>query len=166
MKKICMILVLIGFAFDSYGQIYTCTLPASITTNQTYICTDYLTISNSIIGNNATVTIKAREVTINPGFATTPGTNVTITASANPMTSDTYEQQAVVMETQSTDMDVIPLVKEVKAIKIYAVTGQLLYSSDNNTDIYSVGLSSGIYIVQKEYDTEELDQEKIVITAY
>lgn len=51
----------------------------------------------------------------------------------------------------------------VKLIRVYTVTGQSFNSFESHTDIYSIGLVQGIYIILKEYDNGETEHEKIII---
>lgn len=168
MKKLFIILFLTVVVSYTYGQTtyYVCRMPrGGISTNQNRICSDTMTINNNFaITNNATVRLIAKEIIINPGFSSEFGTDVSIEAMATPaLRSDkeTYEEKGYI--DSATAIDTPEATPTIRSLKIYTITGQLVYSSETHMDLYSVGLSPSVYIIQKEMDNGEIQREKIIL---
>ncbi|MCC8145076.1 MAG: T9SS type A sorting domain-containing protein [Bacteroidales bacterium] len=166
MKKTIIFLLFIAAMSQAYGQqvIRTRTIPNTITSSQKYVWDDTMTISGTnTIKNNATVEIIAKEVVINPGFSTELGTNVTIEAMETPALRSNEEFQEKEAVEITTSVDTPEAEPTIKSVRVYTVTGQRVYSSETHTDIYSIGLPNGIYVIQKEYDNGESVREKIIL---
>ncbi|MCC8145660.1 MAG: T9SS type A sorting domain-containing protein [Bacteroidales bacterium] len=166
MKKIIIFLLFIAAMSQAYGQVtyYTCAIPTAITASQNRICDGIMTINGNLnIRNNATVKLIAKQVVINPGFSTELGTNVTIEAMATPALRNNEEFQEEEAVEITTSVDTPEAEAVIKSIRVYTVTGQRVYSSETHTDIYSIGLQNGIYVIQKEYDNGESIREKIIL---
>jgi hypothetical protein len=143
----------------SHGQT-NCVISTPITKD--YLYTGNLTLSNASVGNNFTVKIVAQQITINPPFSIGAGANVTIEAMASPvLRSDSYYEELSEKEV-TTSLETLELESAIKSIKVYTITGQIVYFSETNTDIYSIGLNQGVYIIQKEYNSGNVVKEKVI----
>ncbi|MDR2057817.1 MAG: T9SS type A sorting domain-containing protein [Dysgonamonadaceae bacterium] len=51
----------------------------------------------------------------------------------------------------------------VESVKVYSLTGSLIYFSDTRFDIQSLPLNKGIYILEKRYSDGNFRFEKVVL---
>jgi hypothetical protein len=163
MKKIYFLLLPFVFHLLGYGQI-----PNAITSNMSFTFNNSITLSGTrSISNNAVVSIQATEITINSGFSVAQGTNVTITASGSnslrsastdDISNDTCPDGNTI--TSVADIEEVP---SLESIKIYSLTGSLIYYSDTHFDIQSISLNKGIYILEKKYTSGNIKREKVVL---
>jgi hypothetical protein len=60
-------------------------------------------------------------------------------------------------------MAAIEEIPRLESIKIYSLTGSLVYFSDIHFDIQSAPLNNGIYILEKRYTDGNFNFEKVVL---
>jgi hypothetical protein len=165
MKKIYFLLLSFVFPLLGYGQI-----PNAITSNMSFTFNNSITLSGTrSISNNAVVSIQATEITINSGFSVAQGTNVTITATgSNGLRSASTEEVSDDIDFDGNTITSVADIEEVsslESIKIYSLTGFLIYYSDTQFDIQFIPLNKGIYILEKKYISGEIKREKVIINV-
>jgi hypothetical protein len=165
MKKIYFLFLSFAFPLLGYGQV-----PNSITSNMSFVFNNSLTLSGTrSISNNAIVSIQAPEITINSTFSVIEGTIVTLTAtgSSNLLRSgsieDASDADSGFAENTVTSIADIKEIPTVESVKVYSLTGSLIYFSDTHFDIQSLPLNKGIYILEKRYSDGNFSFEKVVL---
>jgi hypothetical protein len=163
MKKLHFLSFFFVFSLLAYGQI-----PNSITTNMNFVFNNSLTLSGTrSIGNNAVVSIRATEITINSNFSAAEGTNVTLTAtgssSLRSASTEDVSDDADSAENTITSIVSVEEAPAIESIKIYSLTGSLIYTSDSHFDIQSLPLNDGIYILEKRFTGGDFEFQKVIL---
>lgn len=125
-----------------------------------------LQIYNVEVLDNAVVNFIAEElVHITPGFYAKEGTTVTIKATGSALRSSFASEAPQLLEVASEEYSLVSLVDnpveaKIVSLKVYSLTGMLLYSSDTDFELSLLDLSDGIYIVERSYDNGEIKRKK------
>lgn len=142
----------------------------TITSNKNF-SNSIINISNTTITNNAIVNITAEEsVTITPNFLAQQGTTVVIKAGSGLKSDAIVEDETILtselpVSEQLYDMPLsvskIDETGQPSLIKVYSITGMVVYSSSSNFDLKSANIKNGIYIIEKTDIDGNIKYEKV-----
>jgi hypothetical protein len=148
----------------------------TITTNKDF-SNRFIKISNTTIKNNAMVNITAEEsIVISPSFLAQTGANITIKVTGPGSTlrsssieekkeEDEIEEISEIPLTQyiSTLIDEVDAYSQISSVKLYSLTGSVIYFSTSDFDIQTKNIASGIYILEKKYNNGNMNREKVIL---
>lgn len=126
-------------------------------------------LKNTIVRNtNTRLNVIAKDIVIiKPGFTASEGTLVNIKIATPTLRSDIdiQNEENYYNNEEFTDVEIIPEViqSEVITMKIYSVTGVLLYASETNFEIINAQLDNGVYVIEKVYDDGSYKREKVIL---
>jgi hypothetical protein len=138
-----------------------------ITTFNFYGCN--IEIANTTIKSNATVNIQAQEqIVLKPGFSAQSGSHVSIKI-ITPSIGYSMPSFASAPESKEISGEIISEIthpEEISSttlIKVYSLTGVMVYSSTTNFDLKTLTLSEGVYIVEKTDMKGTIHREKLLL---